>query len=67
MLSTKPDSWNMTDFIPDLIIMVTPASLFDGLSINRGKYVTVFLDFSIHPNIWQLWGQISPVARKLQH
>ena len=25
------------------------------------------LDFSIHPNIWQLRGQISPSARELQH
>ena len=26
-------------------------NLIDGLSINSGKYTTVFLDFSIHLNI----------------
>ena len=26
------------------------------------KLTTVFLDFSIHLNIWQLWGQISPLS-----
>ena len=28
--------------------------------------MTVFLDFLIHPNVLQLKGQISPLARKLQ-
>ena len=37
-------------------------NLIDGLSINRGKLTTVFLDFLIHPNIWRLWGQISPLS-----
>ena len=26
-------------------------NLIDGLLINRGKETTVFLDFSMHPNI----------------
>ena len=26
-------------------------SLIAALSTNKGKYITVFLDFSIHPNI----------------
>ena len=43
-------------------------SQFDRRLVNqRGKYTTLVLDFSIHPNIWQLWGQISPLARKLQY
>ena len=36
MLSTKHDSWNMTDFIPDLIIMVTFITHY-FISENRQK------------------------------
>ena len=36
MLSTKPDSWNMNDFIPDLIIMVTFITHY-FISENRQK------------------------------
>ena len=38
-----------------------------SLSVASHLLQTVFLDFRIHPNIWQLWGQISSRSRKLQH
>ena len=52
--------WYLTNYSEGLhtyfyILCLCPpqvsVNLIDGLSINRGKYTTVFLDFSIHPNI----------------
>ena len=38
-------------FILSLCRPQVSVNLIGGLSINRGKETTVFLDFSIHPNI----------------
>ena len=65
--------WYLTNYFESLhtyyCILDASISRFDWWLVNQQRQIIdcVFVDFSIHPDIWHLWGKISPLTRKPQH
>ena len=55
-------------FLHPKLMFTASISQFYGRLANQQRQINdCVFRLSIHPNIWQLWSQISPLARKLQH